>query len=312
MGINQSFREARFYEQDVRVDRATPTITYTGYAEPGTADSTAGWKIKRETIISNSTSTTWLGAGEYQYVWNDRYSLFGDIISFSNVYSLDFDGLNDYVSFGNVFSTFDTSTQWSMSFWVKVNNYAAQRCVYSKVDTSGNVYGFSIQITTGGKIFLQTRVPGGLQGHTGNITVPTNTWFHLVVTYTGANNLTGFRIYVDDVVDTTPISASLPASFHGHTGQIAMFGLRGLTAFPFVGNIDEVTFWDKALSAAEVTELYNAGVPFAPQAHSASANLLHYWPMGDGDGYPTILDNIDNIDGTMTNMVAGDIEEDVP
>ena len=50
---------------------------------------------------------------------------------------------------------------------------------------------------------------------------------------------------------------------------------------------------------------------FDPVA-SASANLLSYYRMGDGDTFPTISDNKGSVDATMINMTAGDFEADVP
>ena len=70
------------------------------------------------------------------------------------------------------------------------------------------------------------------------------------------------------------------------------------------------------LSAAEVTQLYNSGVPTNLAAdeggYASSADLTHWWRMGDEDTYPTITDNAGSINGTMTNMTSGDIVEDVP
>ena len=83
-----------------------------------------------------------------------------------------------------------------------------------------------------------------------------------------------------------------------------------------VGNVSqsrsEPSMWNKELSASEVTEIYNAGKPADISKHSASADLISWWRMGDGDTFPTITDQVASNDGTMTNAEASDIEEDVP
>ena len=79
------------------------------------------------------------------------------------------------------------------------------------------------------------------------------------------------------------------------------------------GYMDELSFWDKALSGSEVTTIRNSGVP---TDLSSEDNLIGYWRNGDTVGtsvYPTIEDYSSNSnDGTMTNMISGDIVSDVP
>jgi hypothetical protein len=68
--------------------------------------------------------------------------------------------------------------------------------------------------------------------------------------------------------------------------------------------IDEVSVFNKALSQAEVNELFNSGVPTNLATFSATANLTNWWWMGDYDTYPTIVDQIGSADLTMTNMLS--------
>jgi len=49
----------------------------------------------------------------------------------------------------------------------------------------------------------------------------------------------------------------------------------------FRGKLDEVSIWSKALSDADVSDLYNSGTP---TDISLSASLLSWWRMGDNDG----------------------------
>ena len=56
----------------------------------------------------------------------------------------------------------------------------------------------------------------------------------------------------------------------------------------FSGKIDESCIWDDALTAAEITALYNSGVPLAASSNSgnytSSANLKGYWRFGENTG----------------------------
>ncbi|WP_281684551.1 thiamine pyrophosphate-binding protein, partial [Thalassobaculum salexigens] len=61
---------------------------------------------------------------------------------------------------------------------------------------------------------------------------------------------------------------------------------------PWDGNLDECSVWDKELSAAEVASI--ASGPSNLLSHSAAANLVGWWRMGDGDTFPTLTDNSTN------------------
>ena len=50
---------------------------------------------------------------------------------------------------------------------------------------------------------------------------------------------------------------------------------------------NDVTFWNKELSASEVTSLYNSGSPMNAETHSAESNLVGYWKW-EGNGNATV------------------------
>lgn len=291
-------------------ERVNSQLTYVGKAITGSATSAAVWQISREYTIGINTYFEYADSGNYTQIWDNRSTAFSTP-AFFNQYSTNFDGINDVVSFGTAFTNFDVGNAWSMSFWLNINNLAAQRCVYSKVTNDVNVYGFSIQVTTGGNVFLQCRSASYNLSYTGAIVLPTTTWVHLVVTYAGGSNINGMRVYADTVVDTTPGSGAMVATLYGGS-QTALFGARGGTTSPYSGYIDEVTFWNTALNASQVSELYNSGSPADPTTHSASPFLLNWYRMGDNDTYNVISDNEGSTDGTMTNMAANDFETVVP
>lgn len=285
-------------------------LLYYGRAATGSVTSDPVWQIYREYTIGTKTYLEYAGTGAFDQVWDDRTTIFSTP-AFFNQYSTNFDGINDTVSFGTAFTNFDVGNAWSMSFWLNINNLTAQRCVYSKATNDVNVYGFSIQVTTGGNVFLQCRSTTYNLTHTGSIVLPTTAWTHLVVTYSGGSNINGMRIYSDAIVDTTPASGAMAATLYSGS-QTALFGARGATTNPYSGYIDEVTFWNTALNASQISELYNSGSPADPTTHSATAFLLNWYRMGDNDTYNVISDNQGSTDGTMTNMAANDFETVVP
>ena len=55
------------------VDVFSATVTYRGYASLGTLTSAPGWKIERDTIVGNITTTEYAdGNMFFDNVWNNR------------------------------------------------------------------------------------------------------------------------------------------------------------------------------------------------------------------------------------------------
>ena len=54
-------------------------------------------------------------------------------------------------------------------------------------------------------------------------------------------------------------------------------GSSGGAEFQFDGIIDEISYWTKELTLADVTEIYNDGVPLDLLTHSSTTDLVHYW-----------------------------------
>ena len=70
--------------------------------------------------------------------------------------------------------------------------------------------------------------------------------------------------------------------------------------------MDEVSIYNRVLSGAHITAIYNGG--------DASVDLVtdgltpsHWYRMGDEDTFPTITDNVGTFDLTMLNMVPANI-----
>lgn len=279
-------------------------LSYTGKSYKQSAlDNDPVFQISRTSKSGNVTTTSYASNGEFTQKWSDRHLLFPPV-EFTNTYSAAFNGIDGAISFGNNLS-YNTGQEWSMSFWFKVQNLSTRRTLYSKTSNDVNVYGIGIYIETNGRVFIQTRSPSSLAAHTSSLSFTEDVWHNLTLTYNGSGNQNGFRLYFNGTIDTIPASATLG---NISTTEHARLGIRN-SSFPFSGNIDEVSFWTKALSASEVVQLYNSGSPFLLTDHSATAYLDHYYRLGDGDN-SIIYDNKYSVNGTIIGGVT--FVEDVP
>jgi hypothetical protein len=77
----------------------------------------------------------------------------------------------------------------------------------------------------------------------------------------------------------------------------------------WIGSIDEVAIWNEALTAAEITALYNSGNELNADAnyenYSSTPNLVGYWKMNEGSG-STLTDLSGNSNnGTINGATWG-------
>lgn len=285
-----------------KIDEVNPSLRYIGESASGGVTSSAYWRIRRE-ITQGSVTTISYASTQFNQIWDNRANLSyngSGASSFNNTLSTLFDGINDYCTAGKAFN-YEHSQQFTCSLWVKPNNFAAVRVMGGNVN--GAVDGWRILHDTSGRLQSQTRSPGGAYASTTytDLTMTALAWNHVVFKWLGGSNNNQGRMYLNGVLSAiTPSVGSLTTTWLA-TNEL-QFG-RGPANY-FVGNIDEITLWDKALSDAEVLSLYNAGVPSDPSLVSFSANLKNWYRMGDGDTFPIIFDQITpSEDMTCTNMV---------
>jgi hypothetical protein len=293
-----------------KVDRVNSYLTYDGRCYDRTSlTSDACWQIKRTIINGDVTTTEYVDDGKFNQVWDNRASLFTGGTYFNQL-STFFDGVNDYIDFGNNFS-FETSIAFSVSLWIKPQNFSSQRYIFSKMSAGTGVPGYRIGIDTSGKIISQVRsASSALASVTFNTTLTADVWTHVVWVWTGSSNQSGQRVYINGALDSfIPASSALVGSWI-HTETFKLGAALG-TGF-FVGKIDEFSIYNKAINQAEVTEIFNSSSPTDLETLTTVGNLVSWHKMGDGDTYPVVLDQVGSVNGTLTNMSASNFVSDVP
>jgi hypothetical protein len=233
--------------------------------------------------------------------------------SFSNTKSVDFDGVDDYVDLGNPSNlNFDADNAFSFSVWFKRPSNANTMAIVSKQLGSPNYTGLQMWVNSD-KVNFRIR-ENGSRFHMikSNTTHPINTWVHYVVTYDGSRTGSGLglNLYEDGVKLINVQKSGNFATGSCITSVNLGIGSRIATSdLYFDGNIDELSVFNSELSASNVSTIYNSGTP----NDISALNPLSWWRMGDNDTFPTLTDNgSGGNNGTMTNMVSGDIETDTP
>ena len=168
-----------------------------------------------------------------------------------------FDGVNDYASFAN--NSWNYTGDFSLSFWMKPAN-TGFGYVIENFNYNGNFYGWMVA-SVGNIIRFEPYVGTGAGGQylsTDAYSVNTGVWNHVAISRVGS---TGTKIYINNVLRASDSNTANPV-YHP-TRNYSRFGAEtldgGANYYHYNGSLDEVGVWNKALTAAEVAELYNAG-----------------------------------------------------
>jgi len=228
---------------------------------------------------------------------------------FQNNLCLNFDGIDDCVTMGDVLDKTVTD-HFSVFCWVNTVSVVASYLV-SKQTTVGGQEGYSISINAN-RIWVTLRGAGGQILLRGFNTFPKSDGNNhsIGITYDGSSTAAGTIIYLDGVVENRTVLVNALAGAMGNTSPFLISSIfRAAPAVsPLAGLMKDVSIWSTDLTPGEVTELHNGGAPGNLLAHSQAGNLEGWWRLGDGvgDGFATIMDQVGGNHGTMTAMAADD------
>ena len=224
-------------------------------------------------------------------------------LSYSNFHSVQFDGVDEYLTASNApaFGTGD----FTINFWAYRTSTTGSQKVLSK--TVGSATEFQIAFLASGAAQWSSTLWAD-NGGTGLISA-TDTWE--MWSYSVSQSTNTATWYKNGA---NPNAKDITGSTGTFGDGELRFG-RYNTAYNYAGNLDEISFWDTALTEAQLLDLYNSGKPTDLTKSTRSSNLIHWWRMGDPGGtseYPTIADVKGSVDMTMTNMATSNITTNVP
>lgn len=155
--------------------------------------------------------------------------------------------------------------KFTLNFWVKWSSLDTGNWngMVSKLDNTSRAWGTGILNSSGSTytvLFDLGTSGGGSNGYTVNTTVTTGTWYMWSFVFNGASTLV--KIYKNATEIYTNSSAQ--ASCQAGTANLRV-GWRNNPSTVDGSNatFDEIGFWHDALSAANITSLYNGGAGLA-------------------------------------------------
>ncbi|MCP3918092.1 MAG: LamG domain-containing protein [bacterium] len=173
-------------------------------------------------------------------------------VTSGNGLAFDLDGVDDRVEILTSFGLSPAETV-SVSAWIRVAQPTTQfMCVYDRFETHD---GFGLGVKPAGTACF------GVNGQAGSIAGTTSvvdgSWRHLTGTYD--RNASELKVYVDGVLEGTAAYGA-PIDYNPQPrNNIGWCRNTPGTTFPFLGLVDEVLVFDRALDDAEVAAMFLAG-----------------------------------------------------
>ena len=227
----------------------------------------------------------------------------------TNSYSLLFDASNDYLTIGDDSAIDDIfSGGGSVSVWYRFEGLGSGSNYGKLICKDGNTSnkGWQIFHYANGYLFYQfTAVSGGGVTDAKIDLVHADdddVWRHMVCVYDTDDIQTAHPIiYIDGSV-VAPVDDGVKSNatdeYGGDDGVDLFIGNKGGADRGWAGGIDEVSFWDRKLTAPEVTSLYNSRTPTNLEGIE---NLVGWWRMEENTG-STVADSSENSNsGTISN-----------
>lgn len=204
---------------------------------------------------------------------------------------MSFDGTGDYLVYSPSSNILQTDSAFTVSTWVKFDDFSDFRTIWSKqTSTSSTGLGVGLYVSTSGIATLYFFDGSGNIDNTNSATLSTDTWYLITATYDGSS---ACRLYINTTVSNNTVSGFSPAPAQNFTiGRLSY-----TNAFPHKGDATQVLVFPRALSAQEVSDLYNQ------TTFNYMDNLVSRWDMSEINPQDLTGSN----DGTGTSIVASDI-----
>jgi len=173
---------------------------------------------------------------------------YSDIGKINTAYG--FDG-NDHIAIDE--AGLDGASAFSVSVWIFKHTEASYDTILGAIGDGANKYGY--MATNAGKLWFRWVINSTeATAILGATELDTGVWYHVVFWYDGTNT----RIYLN--------GNSTPDAQGTSSGVVTIDGDIWFGANPFSlginwydGHIDECGIWTRALTTAEISELYNSG-----------------------------------------------------
>lgn len=236
---------------DVKMGPGAAQTVSTSFADSGLLDR---WTFDAKDM-NFSTGVVTDQVGTHNGTWSGSYSATTNMAQGQDAEAANFTGTgSNLVGLGASTRIIPITGAYTVSAWVRTNivNTTQQILLSNAATCCGAEASLAIEFNSGASKywFRLTHGSGGLNMNSATL-ISANTWYHVVATFDGSSVA---KIYVNGALDATA-SASAPPNFSGNSPTSLIGGDGGSANLK--GQLDDLRVYNRALSASEVSELYN-------------------------------------------------------
>ena len=195
------------------------------------------------------TGSTW---GDLSGNGNNGTLVNGVGYNSGNLGSLSFDGVNDYVDLGSE-KTLKSSGGWTVSSWINLSQVNSGS-LYNFIGSTDIVHNSWYWTVYQSKLALWNRSPGGW--YYGSTTMQPNVWYNCVLVCSDSG--TSYQMYLNGFAEG---GTHTTYTWNGsYAGLIVRYIGRGNSTYGryFYGKYPQVSIYNRALTAQEIQQNYNA------------------------------------------------------
>jgi len=184
---------------------------------------------------------------------------------------LDFDGINDYVDIPYNYSL--SISTISIQFWVRVNtNNGKVQAIITSGGTTGGYNGFEIAANPNGRWYIYVGTGGSNFISIEGPAITYGVWTNLAATY----DQSAVRLYVNGTLVNTVAVSGITPNPSPLPIRIGAANTEGAANAFFGGQVDELGFWNKVLTPAQISS--NMNNPLT----GSETSLLAYYNFNEG------------------------------
>ncbi len=203
-------------------------------------------------------------------------------------------------------SSFDNTSTLSFGGWFYLDSLVSFNTIICKRVGSSDNHSFCVFADSSGKLNID--IDGFGDRFTSTATLSPKKWYQFMVVYDG--NLVSTeraKLYINGTLDrsATETSSSVP----NYTSTLRFGELQGNSAGYMGGKIDDIRIYNRALSASEITQLYNQSAgdkinstPKGIPASGLNSGLVGWWTMDGKDVVNGVLQDKSG-NGNTGNLV---------
>ncbi len=235
-----------------------------------------------------------------------------------------FNGLDDYIDFiGNVNTYFRGNSNFSVNFYFRATGLTGTHDIFGKRQTCGVNNYFSIKFTPSTRMLAIDVAESVDRTFTVRERLNPNRCWYMITVSKDRNSV---KVYVDSEEIFSESYTGLFETDNAAPLSIANGPCLGITDRRFEGLIDELRIYNRALTQADLNELYTfpeqiiprdtvvyKGFEFSPRKGTSCAEIVSWEPMSgvtEPDVWNTSLSPEDTTTYIVTNIIDGCVSID--